>query len=137
MAPVRKGLLIALATILPVAAVFLYSVPPVEGSVYPPCPFHWLTGLHCPGCGTTRCLHALLHGDLAQAAAFNVLALVCLPFLAAWAVWKAYTLFARRPARGFLLPGWCIRVLFVLILAYWVLRNLTISPFDLLAPHQI
>lgn len=37
----------------------------------PPCPFHRLTGLNCPGCGTTRMLEALLSGDVAEAFSLN------------------------------------------------------------------
>lgn len=35
------------------------------------CPFLQLTGIECPLCGLTRSWHALLHGDLAAAFAFN------------------------------------------------------------------
>ena len=38
-----------------------------------PCLFHAATGLLCPGCGTTRSLTALVHGDFASAFAFNQL----------------------------------------------------------------
>jgi hypothetical protein len=134
---VKKGLVIAAAAVLPAAAVVLYSVPPVEGGPYPPCPFHYLTGLHCPGCGTTRCLHALLHGNLAQAAAYNVFAVLCLPCLGFWAARRSYAAASGRPAGGRLLPPWSIRLLLVLIVAFWVLRNVPVSPFDLLAPHQL
>ena len=54
--------------VLAAAATLLYFIPPVAGGIYPPCFFHWLTGLYCPGCGSTRCLHALLHGNFRQAA---------------------------------------------------------------------
>lgn len=30
-----------------------------------PCPFKWLTGIDCPGCGFQRSLLALFRGDLA------------------------------------------------------------------------
>jgi hypothetical protein len=136
-APWRKRLALAAAAVLPAAAVFLYTVPPTEDSLYPRCPFHALTGLHCPGCGTARCLHALLHGELAQAAAYNIFALVCLPFLGCWAARRAYGLARRRPVRGWLLPAWSLRLLLALVVAYWVLRNVPVTPFTLLAPHPL
>ena len=50
--------------------------PNVAGNPLPPCPLRALTGLYCPGCGSTRTLHALLHGDLATAMAMNPLLVV-------------------------------------------------------------
>ena len=34
---------------------------------YPTCPFLAITGWYCPGCGSLRAVHDLLHGDLAGA----------------------------------------------------------------------
>src|SRR5262249_14490547 len=96
----RRWLILA-AAVIPAALVVLYCVPPGSGAPYPPCWFHSLTGLHCPGCGATRCLHALLHGDLAQAAAFNVLFLVSLPFLLAWGLRSGVCALRGRP-----MPAW-------------------------------
>ncbi|MBI3951227.1 MAG: DUF2752 domain-containing protein [Acidobacteria bacterium] len=39
------------------------------------CGFRNLTGLSCPGCGITRGLSALLHGELLEAVRFNPLAI--------------------------------------------------------------
>jgi hypothetical protein len=36
----------------------------VPSRYLPPCMFHVLTGLSCPGCGCTRAVTALLRGDL-------------------------------------------------------------------------
>lgn len=33
-------------------------------SSLPPCSFRVVTGYHCPGCGNTRSVKALLHGDI-------------------------------------------------------------------------
>ena len=45
---------------------------------FPKCPFFWLTGLKCPGCGAQRAVHHLLHGNLSDALHANIL------FVAAW-----------------------------------------------------
>lgn len=54
------------------ATIGLFFLP--EGlSAFSICPFWNLTGLPCPGCGMTRALSALLHGDLRAAALFHPL----------------------------------------------------------------
>lgn len=63
--------------------VTLYSVNPAEHALIPKCPFKLLTGLDCPGCGFQRAMHALLHGDIAQAIGYNWFLLFALPYLLA------------------------------------------------------
>src|SRR5487761_2178794 len=65
-------------------SVLLYKFPPESYGFYPPCPFHALTGLLCPGCGATRALAALVHGNLADAMHWNGLFVVLLPILLAY-----------------------------------------------------
>ena len=64
------------------AGVILFLFEPTSSKLYPSCPFRLLTGLFCPGCGTLRALHQLLHGHLMTAIDFNPLAIIALPFLA-------------------------------------------------------
>jgi hypothetical protein len=60
----------------------IWRFDPSEYAIFPPCLFHKLTGLHCPGCGGTRAAHALLHGDLLAAVRFNALLVVGFPTMA-------------------------------------------------------
>lgn len=50
------------------AAVIYVLIEKITGvrlmAYYPPCAFHMLTGLYCPGCGGTRAVRALMHGRL-------------------------------------------------------------------------
>jgi hypothetical protein len=61
------------------AALVLYTFDPATPGLFPPCPFPALTGLNCPGCGTLRGLHQLMHGNLAAAFRLNPLMVVTLP----------------------------------------------------------
>lgn len=106
--------------------------PNEAGSPFLPCLFHELTGWHCPGCGLTRTLHALVHFDLPGALAMNPLVVLCVPLLALMA-WHEFN--GRR-----LLPTVATRVLFdarlwiALLVLFGVLRNLPWWPFSWLAP---
>jgi hypothetical protein len=133
----RKAIVAALAAALAGGAAVLYWVPPTADSYYPRCTFYTLTGLYCPGCGSTRCLHALLHGDVAQAAAYNLLVLCALPFLAAWGVRALWTTVKPATAPGWRAPPWLLLALVGVIVTYWIVRNLNVAPFDLLAPHEL
>jgi hypothetical protein len=114
-------------------AAALHAVDPSETSIAV-CPFRTLTGFACPGCGTLRCLHALLHGDLAQALDRNALTVLVLPLLvAAWVVAGARAV-SGRPVRTPRVPAWAIRALVVATVAFWAFRNVPAGPFSWLAP---
>jgi hypothetical protein len=111
------------------AVLFLFD--PSTSAFYPPCPFHALTGLYCPGCGTTRALHELLRGHPKEAFGLNPLMLPLLGYsLLSYGVFET----RGRPLPGALTSpfwGWST---FWIILAYWILRNIPLYPFPLLAP---
>ncbi|MEM9293244.1 MAG: DUF2752 domain-containing protein [Acidobacteriota bacterium] len=47
----------------------------------PRCPFRSFTGFLCPGCGSLRAMHHLLHGELALALRLNPLTVLLLPYI--------------------------------------------------------
>jgi hypothetical protein len=53
-------------------------VDPETPGTYPACPFAALTGLACPGCGSLRALHDLVHGSPLAALDHNGLFVVVL-----------------------------------------------------------
>jgi hypothetical protein len=52
---------------------------PQLATVLPACPIHERFGVLCPGCGGTRAMLALLHGDISKAFHFNALLVFLLP----------------------------------------------------------
>ena len=76
---IRKG--IAGVILLLCAAVVLYTYNPESTTFFPRCPFLVLTGLKCPGCGSQRAIHALLHADLPAAFHYNALLVLSLPII--------------------------------------------------------
>jgi len=108
----------------------LFAFNPTTTHLFPPCPLHALTGLYCPGCGTTRAAHQLLHGHVATAFGLNPLMVVALPFIAYVLLRRAIPL--GPPARP--LPPWTIWALLVVVLTFGVLRNLPWAPVRWMAP---
>ncbi|HUJ72705.1 MAG TPA: DUF2752 domain-containing protein [Verrucomicrobiae bacterium] len=92
--------------------------------LYPRCYFHEWTGWYCPGCGTTRALHQLVHGHVTAAFRFNPLAISLLPLVGYLAI---------RGQLSTMKTIW-IWVLLAVIIAFGVLRNIPAYPFTLLAP---
>jgi len=106
--------------------------PNVVGNPLPPCPLQALTGLYCPGCGSTRCLHALAQLDVAGAMAMNPLLVLSLLPLAVLVLHGAGLLPQRLQGLAAVLAN--PRLWLVLLLGFAFLRNLPWAPFTLLAP---
>lgn len=96
------------------AAVIYFIFDPATSGFFPPCPFKKLTGLECPGCGSQRAFHALLHLRPDEAFRFNPLALVAMPFV----VYDQIT--GKGPLRHPQAP-W---VILGIVILWWILRNI-------------
>ena len=111
------------------AAVYAFFFEPGKSGLFPACMFRTLTGLACPGCGSTRALHQLLHGHVGSAFALNPLLLFALPILMYLLVRHTGWAISGTEPVGNRLPAPVIYGLFFLLLSFWVVRNTSIYPF--------
>ena len=101
------GLPLALAgTAAVLAGAVLFCFDPSQCSFYPVCVFHVITGLQCPGCGTLRALHQLLHGHVLAALYYNALFVLGLPVGAVGGVYWGWCRLRRQPASFSVRPVW-------------------------------
>ncbi len=120
----RRTLVIALVVaVLLVLGFIYYALDPTASAVFPRCTFLSLTGYKCPGCGSQRAIHALLHGDVVGAFRYNALLLVAIP-------WIALCLYAEgqriRNSRLYarLNAPLLIWLFLAILLLWWLLRNI-------------
>lgn len=126
-AAVLGGLVVA-------AAVGLAVIDPARGGVLPGCPFHALTGLYCPGCGSCRALHQLLNGHIGAAVGYNLLTVLALPFLGlSFYRYAAAAISGKTWYDLTVKPAWIWTVLGV-VLVFGISRNIHLAPFSWLAP---
>lgn len=112
--PLNQIVRMSLPILSALAAVVLFINDPEYGG-FPMCPFRSISGLLCPGCGSQRAIHDLLHLRVHQAFEHNALLVLCIPLLAIQ--WLAGKWIGSAPlssrsevALGWLLlvVGWCI-----------------------------
>lgn len=119
----RKVLLAAACIVAGALLLILFLFNPINASFYPPCPLRLATKLYCPGCGSLRATHALLHGRIGEAFSLNPLWVLLIPVLA----WISIPRFRPKNA-------WFPWMLFWIVMVFGVLRNLPWWPMTLLAP---
>ena len=133
----RNLLLAAMLAAFAAAVAMLRVFDPATSGVFPPCPLRYLTGWYCPGCGSLRAIHQLLHGNLRAAWAMNPLTVVLLPFLIyGLASFALFEIRGEGLPQPFLRGAW-IRALCAAIILFGIARNLPQHPFDLLAPGTL
>jgi hypothetical protein len=108
------------------AGLAVLALLPAAGLGVPVCMLRAATGIPCPGCGLTRGLTALVHGDLAAAWAFHPFALLLsAQGLLAWLA-AGWPLLRGRALR---VPSWVIERALVWngagLLALWLGRAAT------------
>lgn len=112
-----------LIPVLLAGAVLYFLVDPGESALMPKCLFKTLTGLDCPGCGSQRALHSLLHGHLGEALRMNALLVVMLPLIG-WMVWLECVRKKRPKLYASFYRPWVIWTFGGIIGAWFVMRNL-------------
>lgn len=127
----QAGLLVFLLGL----AVLFFLIDPAKSQLFPRCAFNSLTGYYCPGCGSQRAIHSLLHLNFAGVVNNNFLFFPALlvigyhyshPVLNKNFGWKLPNIFYKK------VTPW---VIFGIVLLFWVLRNLMFYPFSTLAPN--
>lgn len=116
------GWVLLLSGFIVLSAARRYSFDPVR--LLPPCPFHTITGLYCPGCGGTRAVCALLRGDIFRSLRFHPL----VPTTAAAAGWFMISQTIERISGGRIRIGMhfreiCLWAALFLLSANFLVKN--------------
>lgn len=108
-------------------AAILYRFSPQEYSFYPRCPFFALTHHYCPGCGATRAIAELLHGNVRAALHFNAAMAVLLPFAAAYFAVMYWTAIRENRFDWPTVPGWAWKIALTCVAVFGFARMFTQS----------
>jgi len=115
-------------------AVFVRHFNPSTQSIFPPCPFNALTGFACPGCGMTRSFHQLLNGNITAALDYNVMVVFWTPLFLYIGI-SLLLIGVRGKGLPRIIPPSAVVYFFITaILVFWVVRNIPLYPFSVLAP---
>ena len=126
MATVRTGAVrapLAVAAAALAATAYVATVDPNQAGHYPTCPFLYVTGYACPGCGSLRAVHDLATGQPVAALQRNPLTVLAIPLaIAMWLLWLRSGVTGR--AQRWVIPAWLLWSALGLVLAFWLVRNL-------------
>lgn len=119
-----KRTIVAVAVaIVAIAVVAAYAVIDPSSGYLPRCPVKTLTGFDCPGCGSQRMFHSLLHGDLRSAWSYNPFVFLMVPVVVAAIVGEVWSRKFPRLHRAMSSPAVIVGV--IVATALWTLwRNL-------------
>ena len=125
----RRSTVVAIWSLVIAGAAYLFVFEPGKSGFFLPCPFRFLTGFTCPGCGATRALHQILHGHFETAFMLNPLFLLAIPFLLSALIRYSVIVMRGGVPRPNALPAPFIYAIFFIILSFWIFRNMPFYPF--------
>lgn len=109
--------------LLALLGVVYYFVDPMEVVWMPKCIWKAATGTDCPGCGSQRMAHALMHGDFRAAWQANAYALCMLPIMVAL-LWLELSRERHPEIYRKVCSPWVIWSLGASVFVWWIARNL-------------
>jgi len=129
----RKYVLV-FAVVAIAGSLLYFFFDPSLSEIFPKCIFHSLTNLDCPGCGSQRAIHALLHGNIAEAADQNLLVILFLPLLGYSAIIAVgNTFFGWKWKQSLFYSSIFVRSVLTAVLLFWILRNVPVGPLHWLS----
>lgn len=119
----RRIIVLGIAAAVLAGVIALYAWADPAEAPFPKCMFRSLTGLSCPGCGSQRAIHALLHADVAAAWRLNALFVIEIPLIALLAL--SWALGDRTPRlRRLLAARPLILAILAAIIIWTIVRNI-------------
>jgi hypothetical protein len=125
----RRVKVAAVWLIVAAAATYLFLFDPAKGYGYPSCPFRALTGLQCPGCGTARSLHQLLHGHPLNAFELNPLIFLASPLLLLLLLFLTSSRFSELLKTRIQFERRLAWIVIAVVVGFWIFRNTSLYPF--------
>ena len=125
----RRLTVLAIWSVILIGSFYAFWFEPGQNGFFPKCPFRVLTGLTCPGCGSTRALHQILHGHIVAAFTLNPLFVIAIPFLLLALLRHTSLSLQGKTPRPNALPASVIYLIFFVIVSFWIFRNTPIYPF--------
>jgi len=116
-----------------IVAILYYFINP-SFNFFPRCPLYSTTGILCPGCGSQRALHDFLHLDFMGVVGHNVLFLFGIVVLLYHFTILGLNTFFSKNYSNLLYHKRTPIIILIIVVVYWILRNIPIYPFNLLAP---
>jgi len=104
--------------------IVLYGLVNPDQYPFPLCPFHTLTGWLCPGCGSQRAMHQLLHGNFGASLKLNPLFLPGITYALAGYVSAFFSPTSWPYVRQTFYGLKAAYVSLFVILLFWIGRNL-------------
>lgn len=111
-----------------IVLIYLYKTfNPADNIFFPKCPFRTLTGYKCPGCGSQRAIHSLLNLNITSAFKENLLLVISIPYLLIGFVFNTKKVKNDKIVlwRKLLYGTNAIKIILVLIILFWILRNIS------------
>ena len=115
-----------------ISAVILFSIGliyyffnPAHNDIFPGCVFKKVTGWDCPGCGSQRAAHELLHFNFSTAFSYNALFTISVPYVLVGLLINLPVLKNRCQHIRTILYGWnAVLVITVITVLFFIFRNL-------------
>ena len=116
----RLWKLVGALTLVLFCLVVLFINDSADSSIFPSSPFRTLTRFDCPGCGTLREGHQLLHGNILAALDLNLIMALMLAYLCiSFFLMQSFDSIGRRMPSFYIPSKWIWGLLVVNLVFGW------------------
>lgn len=102
----------------------------------PPCIFHYITGLYCPGCGGTRAVIALLSGKVFLSFILHPIVIYIVIFFLVFLCRFIKSIIYNEKKTAILLPSWVYCGALGVVVINFLLKNILLVFFNIQLPNM-
>ncbi|MBV1888330.1 MAG: DUF2752 domain-containing protein [Urechidicola sp.] len=114
-------------------AIYYFLIDPSR--MFLNCPIYATVGIYCPGCGSQRALYDLLHLNIIGVFEHNLLFAFGVMLVAYQIIITSINSVFNKNIKNLLYHKKTPIVILIIVVIFWILRNITKYPFNWLAPN--